>query len=81
MTLTKREGLEIAIKQIAWSVRGMSYEEYEKFLPKVTKMVLDGYEVAKDGFDVPRGVNIEWLMFEAKGRTKEEYADYLKSMD
>jgi len=83
VTLTKEDGLKVAIKQIAFYAANWftEYAKRETFIEEATTAVIESYLAAKDGYGVKRGVELERIAYKANGKTEAEFRAYLVSQD
>lgn len=85
MVFTIEEGMKIAVKQSGFYAdqveAAVGRAQRYAFLEEVGAMIMAGKETAKDGFDIPRGVDIERLAWKYKGKTEKEYSEFLNSLD
>jgi hypothetical protein len=89
--LTVEEGWGIHDSQVQYyremlesNAQGRTYEKQLEALSVFDteiKKLKDGVVNPRTGYDIPRGVDIEYVYFKAIGKTDKEYTTYLSSLD
>jgi hypothetical protein len=84
--LTLAEGLKIQASQVQFFVEKIREQFGEEKVTVFTDAVQTLNETAltawADGRSIPRGIHLEQIyMMKIKGMTREEYTQYLRSMD
>ncbi len=75
--LTIAEAIRIQTEQLDYYCASLSAEQAAALRTEVTST--NGK--AKTGSDIARGTDIEKAVWKARGKTLQEYSDYVRSMD